>query len=286
MNEAWEFKLFQKYSFENIELIRACGEDHNFDPNYLRALGWYTHAGMETPPEWCYGIFQFTLKGEGKILHHGKEYSLPAGTAFLTYSTDTEVRYWNPCEGSEGWHFVYLEVTGHMIKTLIEEYTQEFGPVFQFNPNSELINQILSLKDYQSSQKLVSTAKQQAIMGLVKESLFYEASVSKSSLVDQALNEVRKSYKAGITVSSLAERLGVSREFLTREFKKELGWSPYQYIQNYRLKEAHELLIYSSLSVKEIAFQLGFSSSTIFSRQFKQHYKISPSELRKLALEN
>ena len=236
------------------------------------------------PLEWRYGIFQLTLSGEGRVKHHGQEYKVPEGYAYIAHSTDPEVSYWNPLVDGKAWHFIYLEISGTNIKAFIEEYIENFGPIFQFSQNSELVKQVQSIGERQEVQEGISTGKQQYIIGLLKECLMQSSQSNNSKgndLVGRAVQQIHQDYCEGITVNDLAQSLAVSREFLSREFKKNMGTSPYQYIQKYRLNEAHDLLTQSSLSIKEITFRLGYSSTTIFSRQFKQFYQMTPSNLRK-----
>ena len=282
--EYWEYRPVQKYDFRNIDLIRGLGEDFNSDPNYYRGLGWYQRRGEEMPLEWRYAIFQLSLSGMGRLRYHGIEYDVPAGSAFLAHSTDPEVYYWNPCQNEEIWHFIYLEISGKNIRDFLEEYIENFGPIFQFEQNSKLIQSIQSIKELQKAQQPISLAKQQQCIGLLKEMLAQSCEQQNSPhslLIQRALQEINLRYRHDLSVNQLAQKLEVSREFLSREFSKHLAISPYQYIQKLRFSDAHDLLTQSSLSIKEIANRLAFSSATLFSRRFTQFYKITPSALRK-----
>lgn len=67
---------------------------------------------------------------------------------------------------------------------------------------------------------------------------------------------------------------------LFRLFKKHLGLSPQQYIEQQRIAYAKKLLGLSQLSVKEIAAQTGFVNPLYFSRRFQKATGLSPSQYR------
>lgn len=83
-----------------------------------------------------------------------------------------------------------------------------------------------------------------------------------------------------LTVESLSEAFGLSRVQLFRKTKALLGESPNDFIQQVRLKKASQLLLESSLTVAEVAYQSGYSSPGYFATAFKGRYGCSPSEWR------
>ena len=64
-------------------------------------------------------------------------------------------------------------------------------------------------------------------------------------------------------------------------FKKHLGVSCIEYVIQFRLRKAAELLQHSTLPVLEIAAQSGFNNLTNFNRQYKKYYQLTPSQYRK-----
>ncbi|MEN8251116.1 MAG: helix-turn-helix domain-containing protein [Bacteroidota bacterium] len=80
-------------------------------------------------------------------------------------------------------------------------------------------------------------------------------------------------------VSELARELGMSRSNLHRWVKSVTGKSASQFIREIRLKKAFELLKDTSYTVSEVAFQVGFGSSTYFSKCFHEYYGYTPGEV-------
>ncbi|MGM0377007.1 MAG: two-component regulator propeller domain-containing protein, partial [Bacteroidota bacterium] len=84
------------------------------------------------------------------------------------------------------------------------------------------------------------------------------------------------------SVDDLARETGMGRSKLYARVKEVTGYTPNEYIMNYKLKRAMTLLKErKNLSVSEVAFQLGFSSARYFSLCFKDHYGIPPSSVKK-----
>ena len=85
----------------------------------------------------------------------------------------------------------------------------------------------------------------------------------------------------GVRVGELAAQAGYSADHFTRLFKAEFGLTPGRYAVRHRLDRAAVLLTESSLPVAAIASTLGYRSPFFFSRQFKSHRGVSPSDYRR-----
>lgn len=82
-------------------------------------------------------------------------------------------------------------------------------------------------------------------------------------------------------VSQLADRLHMSRSNLLRKVKKETGLSVSVFIRNVRLHHGKKLLQNGSLTVSEISFQVGFNSTSYFTKCFREQYGYTPGEVGK-----
>ena len=85
-----------------------------------------------------------------------------------------------------------------------------------------------------------------------------------------------------IDLRSLEQHLNVSRSTLGRIFRKGKTVSPKEYWIRRRLAKSEYLLNHSEYSIKEISFQLGYSSQFHFSNEFRRFYGLSPLAYRKL----
>lgn len=82
------------------------------------------------------------------------------------------------------------------------------------------------------------------------------------------------------TVHYLAEKLNVSPTYLSDLLRKLTGQSAQQHIHNKLIDKAKEILTTTSLSVSEIAYQLGFEYPQSFNKLFKSKTNVSPLEFR------
>jgi AraC family transcriptional regulator of adaptative response / DNA-3-methyladenine glycosylase II len=87
------------------------------------------------------------------------------------------------------------------------------------------------------------------------------------------------------SLEKIAERLGYTDRHLRRVFMEEYHVTPVQYLQTCRLLLAKSLLTDTSLPILEVAMAAGFGSLRRFNGLFKEHYKLSPTDLRKRASE-
>jgi TolB-like protein/AraC-like DNA-binding protein len=82
-------------------------------------------------------------------------------------------------------------------------------------------------------------------------------------------------------VSELAEVMSMSRSNLLRKIKKETQLSASQFIRQVRLQKGMEMVKDTSLSISEISYQVGFGSTSYFTRCFREHYGYPPGEVGK-----
>ncbi|MET3036101.1 helix-turn-helix transcriptional regulator [Chryseobacterium sp. NRRL B-14859] len=91
---------------------------------------------------------------------------------------------------------------------------------------------------------------------------------------------IRKEYKTLKSPSSYAEILHISRGYLAEVVREVTGKSVQHWIHQEILIEAKRLLAFTQLTVKEVAYELGYNDPTYFSRLFSKLEGISPSEFR------
>jgi AraC-like DNA-binding protein len=104
------------------------------------------------------------------------------------------------------------------------------------------------------------------------------------SKLEQLLDDYFKNDKLAIngipSVHSIAEQLHLSANYLSDMLRVQTGQTTQQHIQNRLIEKAKELLSITSMSVSEIAYQLGFEHPQSFHRLFKSRTSFSPLEFR------
>lgn len=104
-----------------------------------------------------------------------------------------------------------------------------------------------------------------------------------SMLVKRAVAYLQHNYTNSLSLQKIAEVIGVSKNYLVKNFHQEIGISPWEYLNRYRIKEARRLLGVTDLTITEIAAQVGFDDPAYFSRVFKVQTGQSPKEYRSQA---
>ncbi|MCU4157021.1 AraC family transcriptional regulator [Carboxylicivirga sp. A043] len=111
----------------------------------------------------------------------------------------------------------------------------------------------------------------------------------KGQLVDSIktliIERIHHNENVGETVNSssyLSSTLGYDYSYLSKLFSSVEGQTIEQYIIRQKIERAKELMVYNELSLKEIAWQLGYSSVQHLSNQFKKITGLTPSHFRQL----
>ncbi len=84
-----------------------------------------------------------------------------------------------------------------------------------------------------------------------------------------------------VTLEVLAEAVGMSVSRLAHLFRDQIGMPPLQYLEAQRMRRAKQLLEVTSLSVKQVAGEVGFDNPFYFTLRFKKANGVSPTEYRK-----
>ncbi|MBS4207992.1 AraC family transcriptional regulator [Bacillus sp. FJAT-50079] len=102
-----------------------------------------------------------------------------------------------------------------------------------------------------------------------------------TSIVEKAENYIEMNFAEDISIEEIARNIHVHPSHLMRVFKKEKGITISHFRSKRRIKEAKQLLTYSTLSMTEIAMIVGFSSPQYFSRIFKREEGVTPLEFKR-----
>lgn len=103
---------------------------------------------------------------------------------------------------------------------------------------------------------------------------------SGARLVNIAKEYLLKNLAAPLRLADVARHIDVSAEHLSRIFRRETGHTVFEQLEQFRLDQARTYLISSDWSVAEIAARTGYSSASIFSRNFRRRVGVSPSHYR------
>ena len=137
--------------------------------------------------------------------------------------------------------------------------------------NYNLLDRIQSLQEIR-----------QKIIEMVMECVSTEsvADANARSKIQMAIGYIQEHFAENLTVNVLAEHYGMSPNYFSSMFKKEMSRSAVNYITELRINQARELLYHSELSVVDISKKVGYEDSQYFFRVFKKYLGMTPLQYR------
>ncbi len=99
--------------------------------------------------------------------------------------------------------------------------------------------------------------------------------------IKMVLAYIKDNYREKIYISDLAEQVSLNEQYFCRFFKKVMGRSPIEYVNEYRIKQSLRLLEDTNLSVVEVCLECGYNNLGNFLREFKKHTGTTPLQYRK-----
>jgi AraC family transcriptional regulator len=101
----------------------------------------------------------------------------------------------------------------------------------------------------------------------------------REKLVLRAVEYIQDQLGTDLTVSGIAQAVGMSPYHFTRLFKGSTGRTPYQYVVDARVKKAKELLTTGKFTISEVAYHVGFADQSHLTRHFKRVFGLPPKRL-------
>lgn len=100
--------------------------------------------------------------------------------------------------------------------------------------------------------------------------------------MDEMTDYLEHRYNQDVSLSELADYMNLSTAYISRYFKKKIGMNFVDYLYEIRLNHAAENLLDSEKQITTVAMDHGFPNVAAFNRLFKQKYKMTPSEYRRV----
>jgi YesN/AraC family two-component response regulator len=99
-------------------------------------------------------------------------------------------------------------------------------------------------------------------------------------LVKQASVYIQQNYARSFSLEELSQTIGVSKSYLSRIFKLDMGISPWDYLNRLRIQKSKELLLLTEESITEVAAEVGYEDVGYFGRVFREILGVSPRAYR------
>lgn len=234
--------------------------------------------------------FCYTLSGTGGITDASGSHVAPPGHGFLVEVDDPQASYYYPPDATEPWHFLAFTFHGLQAHVMVRALLQQYGPVYQLPLESRIIQRLLGYEGSPQPRGQTSVSQIELYEGveLVTELLIAlmasQQSVEKNDhsqdLVRQVIAMITEDVTAGLRVNDVAQRLGVSREHLSRLCHNRLGKPLRTLMLEQRVYRACRLLKETDIPIKTIAEMLGYTAYPNFLSAFKDVMKQTPYEFR------
>ncbi|GAA6616095.1 helix-turn-helix domain-containing protein [Scytonema sp. NUACC26] len=98
--------------------------------------------------------------------------------------------------------------------------------------------------------------------------------------LQQAIDYIHTHLDRDLSLTEIAQVINISPVYFARLFKRAIGTSPHQYVIQQRVERAKEMLLKTDLTIADVALQVGFSSQSHLTQQFKRFTGITPKQVR------
>lgn len=230
-------------------------------------------------------LTHYILDGEGIFETRHQVYCLKRGMAFTIFP---EKNYCYCSSKENPWTYVWVGFLGTKARMVLRKANiSEENPVFkaefskQLEINFGLLNQCLA--DKKNGYEIKAEAYLYHILAEMielSEVIPSKTPDLKEECIEKAIQFMGVNFQNPITVEQIAEFLGYHPTYFSSFFKKEIGLSPQQYLVNFRMQKAREMLANTTLSIGQIAFSVGYSDYFAFAKRFHMSEKCTPTEYR------
>ncbi len=252
-----------------------------------------TYCGMsECKPGHTFGpavrpnyIIHYVLSGKGVYQVGDQQYEIGKGQGFLI---EPETLTFYKADEQNPWTYIWVGFSGEMASTYLSDiglHSEQL--VFQCDKIAELKQVTLKMLKHTS----ISMTDQYRLQSLLYQFFSILASgihidavsgnSEESIYVREAVNYIRNNYFRGINVTDVADHIAVNRSYLYKLFQESFQMSPKDFLTQFRISRAEQLLSWSELSIESVAWSCGSKDALVFTKVFKKALGMPPSVYRK-----
>ncbi len=192
-------------------------------------------------------------------------------------------------DDTEPWEYMWIEFDGLKAREFLshagltqahpvftassqEGCTQVFSPLLHMLANPDMLPAQIVGYTYLFFGALMEHSK--AARPLPKNDI-------KQFYIQSTADYIENHYMENISIEDIAAHLGLNRSYFSKLFKKMTQKSPQEFLIAYRIHKACEYLRSTSMTIGDIASQVGYPNQFHFTRAFKSIMKLPPNEWRK-----
>ena len=211
-------------------------------------------------------VIHYVISGKGELVLDGKFYKIYSNQAFVI---PPNVRYFYQADEYDPWEYVWINFDGAQAV----QFSNLKSPVINIDYN--FFKDIDSCTNYTGNEADYLAGKLFLIMVETKKK------THASKYVMMAKSYMSNYYSQNITISDMADTIGLNRKYLAKIFLKSEGLTMSEFLLDLRMRKALGTIADGEKKIINIVKSVGFEDPLFFSRQFKKHFGVSPSEFIK-----
>ncbi len=226
-------------------------------------------------------IFEYIMEGRGSLRVEDQHFIPEKGDVYIIPPA-TDHEYHSSSE--HPWTKVFFNAGGPILRQMLESYDLSGSILFRKMPQSVLDlfeDGVQSIA--QSPADALKLGPVYLLRIIMEISEHYKKQCCNYSDTAIAIRHFLDDhvYKPGISLQEIAEQIHYSPSQIIRIFQKDFHMTPYAYLLNRKIEIAQVILRNSSIPIKKVSFQLGFSDVYYFSNLFKKKTGVSPLHFRR-----
>lgn len=230
----------------------------------------------------------FYVAGEGTFRSHTfGESHVEAGDIVMLFPGERHTYF---PDAATGWDEYWIGFKGPNIESRVKNgFFSVERPKFHISP--DLAQQVVDVfQNAISVANQMGKGYQQLLAGYVNLLLGYisfadlrtlQGETNETDDIQRAMIFIHNNYKSDLHPEQVSEYIGWGYSRFRKAFLQQTGITPYQYIQDMRIKQSKHLLLNTRMALKEIAYEVGFSSPDYFSTAFRRIVGVPPLLFRK-----
>lgn len=163
--------------------------------------------------------------------------------------------------------------TENGISVFILECTNK---IWEVREHSKLVRKVKEKMLYNKNSKKYYVDDLNELSDILED----DKNLYSATSIKLAIQFITKNFNNNITLKDVADEVFLSQNYLSELFKKETGEGFYEFLSNYRVKRAKELLVTTNLKIYEVAESVGYNDSITFGRAFKKITGTTPNNFR------
>lgn len=223
--------------------------------------------------------------GHGYFTSNDHTYYVGKGDMFFIQPNKTITMKADP---SDPWSFYWIRFIGNLVPKYMKRINLDYKhPMMKQEDLPGVFSRIIGIVEYskyEGRKDFYYQAKMFEILDLLQKAYpteYQSKYRKKEDIFRVARHYLTNHIDEAVSVSDLVDYLNIDRTYLYRIFKRNINKSPQEFINEYKLEKASELLKSAEGTIQYVALSSGFKSYQTFFKMFKKTYGISPQEYRK-----